>query len=310
MQYGESDFDFVCRLLEDAGLSFLFVDSEDGPPLLVADDLRSGEERRSGPIPWLDDASAAAGKSFVTDVRLAHEVRAGKLTIRDVDFRKSPNFQMIGAAEAAAPERRYERYRYLPGSFLIETGARGEEMPVADGAGAARHDPRVGQALAQREQPSKRAVSFRTNTHLAPGMLFAIALHPRPDLASDRRLLVTESALEGTHEGEHRCTGKAAFITTDQVYLPKRSAPRPRIHGVQSAVVVGPAGHEIHTDELDRVRVQFPWDREGRFDEHSSCWIRVSQGWAGGAFGMMALPRVGQEVLVGFIEGDPRAATW
>jgi type VI secretion system secreted protein VgrG len=74
---------------------------------------------------------------------------------------------------------------------------------------------------------------------------------------------------------------------------------------VQSAVVVGPAGEDIHTDEFGRVRVQFHWDREGRFDERSSCWVRVSQGWAGGAYGMVALPRVGQEVLVGFIEGDP-----
>jgi type VI secretion system secreted protein VgrG len=309
VQYGESDYDFVSRLLEDAGIAFVFLDREDGPTLLLSDDLRSGEERRGGSIPWSDDASAVSGKPFVTEVRLAHEVRPGKLTIRDVDFRKSPTFQLVGAAEAAEPERRYERYRYLPGAFLIETGARGEEMPVADGAGAARHDPRVGKAIAQRElgreRSSKRAVSFRTNTHLVPGMIFTIALHPRPDLGSDRRLLVTEIVLSGTHEGEYRCTGKAAFISTDQPYLPKRSAPRPRIHGVQSAVVVGPSGQEIHTDELGRVRVQFPWDREGHFDEHSSCWIRVSQGWAGGAFGMMALPRVGQEVLVGFIEGDP-----
>jgi type VI secretion system secreted protein VgrG len=311
VQYGESDHDFVSRLLEDAGISFVFVDREDAPALLFSDDLRSGEERRSGPIAWIDEAGlgAASGRSFVTEVRLAHEVRPGKLTIRDVDFRKSASFQLVGAAEIAEPERRYERYRYLPGSFLVETGARGEEMPVADGAGAARHDPRVGKALAQRElgreRSSKRAVSFRTNTHLAPGTVFTIALHPRPDLGADRRLLVTEIALSWSHDGEYRCTGKAAFLTTDQPYLPKRSAARPRIHGVQSAVVVGPAGHEIHTDELGRVRVQFPWDREGRFDEHSSCWIRVSQGWAGGAFGMMALPRVGQEVLVGFIEGDP-----
>jgi type VI secretion system secreted protein VgrG len=75
--------------------------------------------------------------------------------------------------------------------------------------------------------------------------------------------------------------------------------------GVQSATVVGQAGQEIHTDEFGRVRVQFPWDREGKFDEHSSCWIRVSQGWAGTGYGMLVLPRIGQEVLVGFLQGDP-----
>lgn len=89
VQYGESDSDFVRRLLEDAGIAFVFVDREDGPALLFSDDLRSGEERRGGPVPWIDDASAASGKPFVTEVRLAHEVRPGKLTIRDDERERS-----------------------------------------------------------------------------------------------------------------------------------------------------------------------------------------------------------------------------
>ncbi len=88
-------------------------------------------------------------------------------------------------------------------------------------------------------------------------------------------------------------------------WRPAKATPRPRIGGVQSAIVVGPKGEEIHTDELGRVRVQFHWDREGKLDDHSSCWVRVTQGWAGTGFGMMVLPRVGQEVTVGFFEGDP-----
>src|SRR5262249_48629133 len=88
-------------------------------------------------------------------------------------------------------------------------------------------------------------------------------------------------------------------------YCPLRTTPKPVVHGVQSAVVVGRGGEEIHTDELGRVRVQFPWDSEHRFDENSSCWVRVSQGWAGAGFGLVTIPRVGQEVLVGFLEGDP-----
>jgi type VI secretion system secreted protein VgrG len=97
--------------------------------------------------------------------------------------------------------------------------------------------------------------------------------------------------------------GQAVF--TDAPYRPAITTPKPDVVGVQSATVVGPKGQEIHTDEFGRVRVQFPWDREGKSDELSSCWIRVSQGWAGTGYGMIVLPRVGQEVLVGFLQGDP-----
>ena len=94
-------------------------------------------------------------------------------------------------------------------------------------------------------------------------------------------------------------------MPADTPYRPAQTTPRPRVGGVQSALVVGPRGEEIHTDEFGRVRVQFHWDREGKLDERSSCWVRVSQGWAGTGFGMMVIPRVGQEVTVGFFEGDP-----
>ncbi len=97
--------------------------------------------------------------------------------------------------------------------------------------------------------------------------------------------------------------GRAVFV--DVPYRPALSVPRPQVFGVQSATVVGPADQEIYTDEFGRVRVQLPWDRDGASDEHSSCWMRVSQGWGGQAYGMMLIPRIGQEVLIGFLEGDP-----
>lgn len=109
--------------------------------------------------------------------------------------------------------------------------------------------------------------------------------------------------MEGTPEGEWTMSGRAVF--TDEPYRPPQRTPKPRVEGVQSARVVGPLGQEIHTDEFGRVRVQFPWDREGKNDDNSSCWIRVSQGWAGTGYGMMMIPRIGQEVLVGFLAGDP-----
>jgi type VI secretion system secreted protein VgrG len=88
-------------------------------------------------------------------------------------------------------------------------------------------------------------------------------------------------------------------------FRPPAVTPRPTIKGIQTAIVTGPAGEEIHTDEHGRIKVQFHWDRQGKKDDKSSCWIRVSQTWAGGAWGAVFLPRIGHEVVVNFIEGDP-----
>jgi type VI secretion system secreted protein VgrG len=127
--------------------------------------------------------------------------------------------------------------------------------------------------------------------------------HPRSDLAADKALLVVYVLLAGTVGEEWTMSGKALFA--DQPHYPARVTPKPRIHEVQSAVVVGPAEQEIHTDEYGRVQVQFQWARDGEFDEDSFVWIRVSQGWAGGGYGMLSLPRVGHEVLVQFMDGAP-----
>jgi type VI secretion system secreted protein VgrG len=150
----------------------------------------------------------------------------------------------------------------------------------------------------------KRLVSFDTNTiDLWPGQVFSIERHPHAEITESTRILVTEFSCEGTPEGEWSMSGQAVF--TDAPYRPQQKTPKPRVEGVQSATVVGPKGQEIHTDEYGRVRVQFLWDREGRNDEDSSCWIRVSQGWAGTGYGMIVIPRIGHEVMVGFLEGDP-----
>src|SRR5262249_21062448 len=119
----------------------------------------------------------------------------------------------------------------------------------------------------------------------------------------EKRLLVTELSIEGAHGEEWTASAQAVFA--EHPHRPALKTPKPAIQGLQSAVVVGPPGDEIHTDEHGRVRVQFHWDREGKHDEGSSCWMRVSQGWAGASYGMVAIPRVGHEVLVAFLEGDP-----
>src|SRR5262249_36585012 len=126
---------------------------------------------------------------------------------------------------------------------------------------------------------------------------------PRPELGADRHLCVVSVSLEGDVQGEWRISATAAFC--DAPVRPARKTARPRVEGVQSAVVVGPRENEIHVDELGRVRLRFHWDREGALDDDRTPWVRVAEGWAGAGWGVLAAPRVGQEVLVGFLEGDP-----
>jgi type VI secretion system secreted protein VgrG len=179
---------------------------------------------------------------------------------------------------------------------------------VADDQSVARNDETYGNALADRslagDRTGKKSVSFRTNVlDLAPGTVVAILNHPHPDLSSGQNLLMREFSIDGAIGLEWTIRGSAVFA--DTTYRPPQVTTKPAVDGVQSATVVGPAGKEIHTDEFGRVRVQFPWDREGKNDEQSSCWVRASQGWAGTGFGLINLPRIGQEVLVGFLEGNP-----
>ncbi|MCK6588678.1 MAG: type VI secretion system tip protein VgrG [Polyangiaceae bacterium] len=308
VQHGESDYNFICRLLEEAGISFLFQDEDDAGSVLTFDDRpEAGPLRDSPPVPYVDTPNKSSEQEFVTAVELVYEVRPGAATIRDYDFR-NPAFPLFAEApKAEGSEARYEQYHYRAGSMLVEVGRTGS-TPVADDLGYARHFQKTGEERADLylhgERQGRRAVSFHTNVaDLWPGVIFAISRHPHPDITEDKRLLLVDHSLSGSPEGEWVMSAKAVFAEVR--YEPVQRTPKPRIRGVQTATVVGPQGDEIHTDEFGRVRVQFPWDREGTFDEKSSCWIRVSQEWSGAGYGFAALPRVGQEVLVTFLGGDP-----
>lgn len=306
VQYGEDDYTFLCRLLEEAGIAFTFPDDDSkGSIVTFADELHKNSPRGAPPIHYVDDPSQAAEMEFVNEVRLFHDVEPGAFTIRDFDFR-NPAFKLFGEApKAAAPEHFYEQYHYLPGGMLVE-GGQGGGTPVADDKSVARRVQDYGKARAVRslegERVGKRGLEFSTNVvDLWPGLVFTIENHPHAEVGE--KLLVTQFALDGAPGAEWACSGKAVFAADP--HKPALRTPKPSVHGVQTAIVVGKPGQEIYTDEFGRVRVQFPWDREGKHDDNSSCWIRVSQGWAGTGFGMINIPRIGQEVLVGFVNGDP-----
>jgi type VI secretion system secreted protein VgrG len=307
VQYGESDYQFMSRLLEEAGICFTFPD-ENGSNITFHDELDKGPRRAGLPLPYVEEPNQEAEKEFVTNVRLSHEVRPGVHTQRDYDFRR-PSYVLSQQSERSpAPEDRYEQYHYQPGSFLSQVGRGDGNTPVADDKGVARHDEKHGKGRADRallgRRMGRRQVAFDTNVpDVAPGVIFKIGHHPHPELSEGADLLVIELHVEGSPQDEWTISGRAVF--TDVAYRPPLRTAKPKLNNVQSATVVGPAGQEIHVDEFGRVRVQFPWDREGKFDDDSSCWIRVSQGWAGTGYGMIMIPRIGQEVLVGFLEGDP-----
>ena len=305
VQYGESDLDFVSRVLEEAGIAYWFADdAAKGSTLTLSDAPQAAEPR--GAIAYEDEPTRALDRERVTAARLLQDVRPGAYTVRDFDFRR-PGYPLVAAARPApVPEGHFEQYVFQPGVSLVETTGP-STTPHADDRGVARHDVGAAALAAQLRLDSARAarrrVLYETNTgSLAPGVVFSMRGHPN-DALDDTPLLVTEQRFEGTPDGGWSTSGAAVFAA--EPHRPALKTEKPRIHGVQSAVVVGPPGQEIHTDEFGRVRVQFAWDREGRFDDGSSCWMRVSHGSAGGGFGMIVLPRVGQEVLVGFLEGDP-----
>jgi type VI secretion system secreted protein VgrG len=288
VQYNETDFAFVSRLLEEEGLSYWFGQTQGQKglvsELVLCDAPTRGEARP--PVRNAENPNQPGNNEWICRVHIAHQVRPGATIIRDYDFEK-PKFLLRGDSEKHKKEDFLEQYVYEHGAFV---------------------DPNVGKRradiLLEAERRTKRHVSYEANAFdLAPGVIFSIDNHPREDLDPGKKLLVLEALHEGTPDGEWTLSGEATFV--DVPHRPAQRTPRPKINGLQSAFVVGPKGEEIYTDEYGRVKVQFHWDRDGKYDENSTCWIRVSQGWAGAAYGMMTIPRIGQEVLVGFWEGNP-----
>jgi len=306
VQYAENDFAFICRMLEDAGISFYFERIDKGTKMVLSDapHLR---ETRAPALPFRDDTSLVTTE-YVTQVSMDQKVRPGKYTMRDHDYRRPADYKLSSSAAHAFAnvEDRLERYHYVPGAFLFGA-SRGEDTPHADDRGKARTDEREGQVLAEKRLHAKRAqaksCTFETNAwDLAPGCVMRMSGHPRAKLNAESWLVLGVSHVGSSHGP---WTHQVEVTSTDVPYRPALSTPKPKVNGMESATVVGPADEEIHCDEFGRVRVHFHWDRESNMDDRSSCWIHVSQPWGGAGYGGSALPRIGQEVLVDFLGGDP-----
>jgi len=326
VQFGESDFAFVVRLLEADGISYLFEqidpsgaekdDEQEREPLpnmrlvLTESPGETGTHLEEG-IPHQGHTDDVAGDApWITKVRFGRAMRAGRFSLGGYDYRSSPELKLlVDARVGSESEQRYELYHYIPGAFLAEPKP-ANEQPGDDRSRSPGQvlNEDLGRRNAQlgldRTRTRQQRLSFVTNQlTLQPGVVFNMHGHPRSELADETAILVVARDITGEHDEQWHLTVDAA-IAADP-FRPALTIPKPRVMGVQSAIVVGHEGEEIHCDALGRVRVQFHWDRYGQQDENSSCWIRVSQGWAGSGYGMHAIPRVGHEVLVDFFEGDP-----
>lgn len=305
VQYGESDFTFVCRMLEDAGISFFFEDAEGESTMVLSDHPEQGDVEHAA-LRFHDHPGVTDG-NFVTKLAVGQRVRPGKMTIGDLDYRKpSVSQPRLSATGGLAPEGLLEQFDYEPGAFLYEGGS-GGSTPSADDRGVTRTDEGAGQQKTQNRLHGKRqdakTVRFDSNVLvLGPGSILSIASHPHP-LVGQGTLLATSAVLEGEHNQDWRVAVES--VSTELPFRPQTVTPKPRAPGIESATVVGGSVDEIHTDEYARVRVHFHWDRESGRNESSSCWVPTNQPWAGAGFGGVVLPRVGQEVLVEFLGGDP-----
>ncbi|MFJ4344274.1 type VI secretion system Vgr family protein [Pseudomonas sp. NPDC089401] len=294
VQYRESDFDFISRLLEQAGIYYFFRSSAGRHTLVLADGYAAHEPAPGCEV--LRYQPALAPGEVIGEWRMSGEVEPGAWVLQDYDFEKPSASLLVKSVQARDyAQSRHECYDY-PGKY---------------------HDRQAGESLArQRNQAchaSYRRIEGSTAARgLFPGALFTLAEHPRDDqnlqvLVLGARYQLSSDAFEPARQDAPAmgltCTFSA--MPSEQDFCPPSRSPKPVVYGPQTARVVGKQGEEVWTDSFGRVKVQFHWDREGAGDENSSCWIRVAQGWAGKRWGSLFLPRIGQEVVVSFLEGDP-----
>lgn len=299
----------MTRLLGDDAISFVFRD-EGGRSVVHLSDALEGGELATPALPYAEDATTVGGRRHATAVSRSGAPRPGAITLQDFDHLR-PGFPVSASVRSGEPggasrDHRREIHGYLPGGALAHGATPDPSMPLADSRGAPRHSGEHLRARAARElsrsRADRRVVRFTTNVaEVRAGAVVALAGHPRREL--EARLLVTSSRLQTGLHSPGAILAKAVFA--DEPHVPPRTVQRPRVWGLQSALVVGPSGDGVHTDEHGRVSVQFPWDRGGTGGGGGSTWVRVSHGWAGGGYGLFTLPRVGHEVLVAFLDGDP-----
>ncbi|QYK48789.1 MAG: type VI secretion system tip protein VgrG [Phycisphaeraceae bacterium] len=298
VQYRETAFNFLSRLMEQEGIYYYFKHEEKKHTLMLAD-----APSAHGPVEGLEsmiyrpEQRGAGMRERVDSWTIEHHVQPGAYVLKDFDFKVPKKLLLSKAAEPkqhAAAE--FEMYDWP-----------GEYVESSDG-------DKYAKIRLQELQAEHAIVRAETDSRpVRPGYTFDLKEHPREDqnkkhliVAVVREATVAEyrsGASPGSGQDSYSCS--MVVMDAKQQFRPARSTPKPLISGCQTATVVGKSGEEIDVDEHGRVKVLFHWDRDAKGDQTSSCWIRVSQTVAGKRWGAIHTPRVGQEVIVEFIEGDP-----
>ena len=309
VQYRESSFNFISRLLESEGIFYFFEHSEREHTLILADSPSVHKPcpeqptgRLVGPSGW------GEFNNPVLTWNEKHELRPGKCTMRDFHFRMpSKNLEVsepsVSPFAAAKP---LELYSY-PGLYACRFTEKNRDSEV---------QPEAEKFVRLHMEEQEALVSEVSATSLcrafSAGQKFEL-----DDGARSRGKYVITSVVHNVSQTpwyvgdephasrDEPYANTLTCVSQDVVFRPQRKTEKPKVAGPQTAIVVGKSGEEIWTDEHGRVKVQFHWDREGHNDQNSSCWIRVSQPWAGKNWGTVSIPRIGQEVIVDFLEGDP-----
>ena len=297
VQYRETDFNFVSRRMEQEGIYYYFKHEEDKHTLILSDSY-SAHEATSGykTIPYYPpDDTKVHQEEFISSWFISKQVQSGVYALNEYDFKKpKADLKVSSTISPKHPSSDLEIYDY-PGEY-VET-AHGDAYTRA----------RIEELHAQYEQTQGHSDA----RGLMCGALFSLCEYPRED--QNREYLVTAATHDihsddfesGEGEGGPVYANTFSAIESKTPFRAVRTTHKPIVQGPQTAVVVGPAGEEIYTDEHGRVKLQFHWDRYGKSDENSSCWVRVAQVWAGKTWGGIHIPRIGQEVIVEFLEGDP-----
>ncbi|WP_458766834.1 type VI secretion system Vgr family protein [Cupriavidus basilensis] len=303
VQYGESDFAFFQRLTQEWGISYFFEHSGRHHRLVLTDG--NGAFRRfTSPayhtLTWRR-SSDRADAEHLYDFHVQDQLVSGKWTSTDYDFVKPRADLSVGAHDPRdTAHAEGEIYEYPGDHAQPATGndawCEGDMLARIRIEAIRQHGSRV------HGQGNVRAV--------VPGCTFT--LQGFAQTAANREYLVFGTTLEiedvavaSGHGQQWRCEVAFQAQSTAEIFRPERTQPKPRVHGPQTATVVGPEKEQVWIDEYGRVKIQLHWDRVGQRDANSSCWVRVSQAWQGDQFGASHLPRIGQEVIIGFTHGDP-----
>ncbi|ELB4167282.1 type VI secretion system tip protein VgrG [Salmonella enterica] len=294
VQYGETDFDFLQRLMQEWGIYWWFEHSENSHTLVLADAISAHKACPDSPLVEWHQEGLKLDKEFIHTITVNESLRTGQWVLDDFDFTKP---RSLLANTVANPRETghatYEHYEW-PGDYFDKS--EGEMLT------------RI--RMEAQRSPGSRVLGGGNIRTLMTGYTFTLENYPTAEVNQEYLLMQTllfvqDNAQHSGQDQHFTFSTRFELHPTREVFRPQRTVSKPHTKGPQSAIVTGPAGQEIWTDQYGRVKVQFGWDRYGKMDENSSCWIRVSYPWAGKGFGMIQIPRIGQEVLVDFKNGDP-----